>query len=810
MALSLSAWLIAAAPVHGADTYADASGAISSSQAAQQHLRFDIAPGSMESVLNRFGRETGLLISFSTDTTAGLQSAGLRGAYSAAEGLIQILWHSGLEARPQAGGYVVQKGPASERASPTGNEVLPLVRVNAARDAVVSEGSGAYTIAAMSTATRMELTPRETPQAVGVVTRQQIDDRNMQSIEDLSAMSTGVNLSQNSYERSILYARGFPIGFFLQDGMPASSDTDSMGISTLAMYDRVEVMRGAAGLLTGIGDPAGLINLVRKRPTRESQVSLSTSLGRWNNRRVELDAGGALNQAQTLRGRMVVAYQDTDTFMNNYRHQRTLVYGTVDADLSRDTSLSLGLSYNQEDNPGASWYGLPAASDGSFLPLGRSLNTAPDWAYWNKINTRLFGELETRLADDWKLKVSMQWIEDHSNARVTGTDRAGSSENLFTLISANIYDYQRTQRGLEVQLGGPFALLGGRHEVLAGASYRTRDTRDKGKTAPGYSYTFDALSWNGSGAPLPDISMQSYSSISHVEQTGVYGSARLRLAEPLALLVGARADWYNYADDRSYLGGGGQASYQVRGEITPYIGVVYDLGKNFSLYGNRTSIFKPQASVDASGRPLDPVTGTNNELGIKGEFFDGALNASAAMFLIRQNNLPLALQGDLCKASASCAYASGEVESRGVEFDLTGMLTPAWQISAGYALTHARYTRDATTAKAGDQFNAPNQPVRMLHVSSMLKLPGALSQWRVGGTLRVQSETYVSGSPLVRQGGYALFDLMSGWQINRHLELRLSISNLFDKRYYQTVYNTVSGNTFGEPRNFSLTAKYTF
>lgn len=702
-------------------------------------------------------------------------------------------------------GAWAQAAPQEDAARPDGS--LSAVTVKEQADTGgITEGSNSYTTRSMSTATRLNLSPRQTPQSVSVVTRQQIDDQNIQSLEDLTNIATGLTLNKGATERASFYSRGFQISAFAQDGLPMSSSADTLGFSTLAIYDHVEILRGAAGLAIGAGNPGGALNLVRKRPTRDTRVSVTGSAGRWNNYRTEVDASGALNAAGTVRGRAVIAAQDTDTFITNYSQRRALAYGTVDVDLGPDTIASVGFHYNQEKNPGSTWYGLPTARDGSFLPLSRSTSNAPDWAYWNKTNTRLFAEVEHHFANEWKGRFAVQALTDKADSVLTGIARQPNSE-LFTLTPANSFPYDRDQHAFDATLSGPFTLFGRRHEVAFGATRRTYDTNDLGYRAPGYSYGFDPVNWNASLPPRPDISQFYYGQQSRTRQNAIYATTRLQVADPLAVIAGVRSDWYDY-EAVNVVTNATTASYKVVREVTPYLGAVLDLDDTYSLYGSWTSVFNPQSAVDANGVLLDPVTGINMEAGVKAAYLGGALNASAAVFRVKQQNLATALPVTLCRFSLSCSEAAGEVQSEGFELEASGALRPDWQISAGYTYNTAKYSKDTGSNQAGTRY-ATERPTRLLRFSTSYRLPGALSDWRVGAAVRAQNEI-TRPTAAIRQGGYAIVDLMASWQATRQLDLRLNVYNLLDKTYYQAISAIDSGNAFGTPRNVVVTARYRF
>lgn len=766
--------------------------------------QYDIPAGALSQVLTRFSTEAGIYLVGAGALVQGKHSPGLQGTYDVAEGFNALLSGTGLAAYRQAdGGYGLRPLPQGEDAA-----MLAPVQVSGNWDREgLTEGTHSYTTGSASTATRLNLSLRETPQSVSVMTRQQIEDQGVQSVEDVAQQVTGLTLTRGAPERTQMRARGFNINTIMVDGVPMSLDSDMMGFTTLAMYDHVEVLRGAAGLLQGTGNPSGTINLIRKRPTEQTQVSLTGSVGRWDNYRTELDAGGPLNEAGTLRGRTVMAWQDAASFRDNYENDRRLFYATLEADLTPDTTLSVGGSYNREVNNGSAWYGVPTYSDGSFLPISRSANYTPSWAHWNKKNLRVFADLEHRWQNGWKVSLSAQATNAYMTALYNNMARVAGSEDLrYSFVGDS--NYAERMRGVDLHASGPFALLGRKHELLVGASFRNRYLNSTGNSAPGYNFVFDPTQpWLVNNAPYPSLGPSWGDQHDKSKQYGAYATTRLNLADPLKLILGARLDWYDYTT--SYNGSG--SGYTVDQEFTPYAGLVFDLNDTYSVYGSWTRIFQPQSSKERNGALLPPVTGTNYEVGLKGEYLDGALNASLAAFKIVQANLARSLPNNECAPGVpSCAEAAGEVESKGIEFEVAGQLTPNWQMTAGYTYTKAKYTQATSSAAAGSPF-ATDQPRHLFKLFTTYRLPGNLSAWRVGGGLRVQSDIYKdTGSIRIRQGGYALVDMMVAWQATSNLDLRLNVYNLFDKYYYESVGSPTNGNGFGSPRNVLLTAQYKF
>ncbi|KIY40939.1 TonB-dependent receptor [Pseudomonas sp. 10-1B] len=768
-------------------------------RAAAQSLAFEIPAGPLARQLNLLASQAGLLIGGDAALTAHKQSQAVH-ASSVEQALAQMLAGSGVEA-VRTGEQEFQLLRQAQTAA--GTVTLGSTTISGQGLGDMTEGTGAYTTGRASTATKLPMSLRETPQSVTVVTRQRMDDQNLQKLEDIATYTPGLTLRKTGGERPEFYSRGAAIDNIMIDGLPVAYDSDTLGTSTLAMYDHVEVVRGASGLMVGAGNPSGTLNLVRKRPTLVPQLSLTGSAGRWDDYRGEVDASGKLNDSGSLRGRFVGAYQDRNSFVDAYGNTRQLFYGITEYDLDPATTLTLGAWYNREDNPGADWNGLPTRPDGSFFDLPRSARTAPDWTYWNKKNRSVFAEMEHRFNNDWKLRLNTTWLRGDM-------DMLGGSvytdENNAYHLNIGRYTYQHTQKSIDTYASGPFSLFGATHELVVGASWR-RDETDDGPGGPGIGsdVIIDPQHFDPKAYPKPAID-NNWSRGGHEEQSSTYATVRFNLRDDLRLILGTRLDWYEYAQ----LTHSGEYSfgddYKATREFTPYAGVIYDLNDTYSVYASWTRIFKPQAAQSASGSLLDPVTGTNYEAGIKGEYFGGALNASAAVFQLVQENLAKSLPSALCSPGVSACYeASGEVRTRGVELELGGELAPGWQMSAGYTYAGAEYTKSTNSVEKGERFDS-DTPYNLFKVFTTYRLPGELERWTVGGGWRTQSSAYTSFG--VKQGGYSVSDFMVAYRPSAQWQVQANLNNAFDKHYYQNISNSWGANSFGDPRNLMLTLRY--
>lgn len=667
-----------------------------------------------------------------------------------------------------------------------------------------TEGSGSYTTGAMSTAVGLPLSIRETPQSVSVITRQRMDDQGMNDLNDVVKYAPGITLRKFGGDRQQFLARGFSIDNLMYDGLPttlSSFTLDTVAGADLAMYDRVEVVRGATGLMTGAGSPSATLNLVRKRPTATPQVSITTSAGSWDRYRTEVDASNKLNESGTLRGRIVAAYEDDKSYIDVRAKQRQTFYGVVEADLSDATTWTLGAS-KQRDDATSDWGSLPAGPNGENLHLPRSTFLSNDWAYWDRDNVTLFTDLTTRFDNGWtsRLAFAKVWAESNTFSSYLSAVKGGGFAQ-----SSGQYDTTDVQTNLDGLLSGPFQWFGREHELTVGASRRQEKFDQKGgfwsKAIPIDIYNFDP-----GVIPKPDIADRTpYQSQNTATEEGIYAAARFNPFDPLHVIIGTRLSWYDY-DNRS-----GAGDYKVTQQVTPYAGVIYDLNETYSVYASYTEIFKPQTQQDVAGSVLQPMTGESYEVGIKGEYFDGELNASLALFDMTQENRAYALdtQPANCLATnRTCYEAAGEVRSRGLDAEISGALTPDWQASAAYTLVLSQYVKD----KAFDKGNlfAPNQPKHLFKAATTYHLQGNLHKARIGADVLAQSKTYGRvGNGHAEQGAYGVVGLMAGYRLDEHWDARVNLNNVLDQKYWQGIPTASGSGTYGDPRNVMFSLKWT-
>jgi len=688
--------------------------------------------------------------------------------------------------------------------TPTAPDTAQVKNLESVQATATVTGDGdSYTTKAASGATRLPLSLRETPQSVSVVTDQQMKDFNLTNVNAVLDTTTGVNVERVETDRTYYSARGFDVTNFLVDGvgLPFANGQQEGDLDT-ALYQRVEVLRGANGLLSFTGNPSATINFVRKRPTADFQGSVGLSVGSWDNRRLDVDMSGPLNDAHSVRGRFIAAGQDTDSYLDRYNLRKQVLGGIVEADLGSSTLLTAGVTYQKNKTHGGMWGALPLYNtDGTPTDYGRDTSTSADWSRWNIADTRTFVELTQQLGNDWSIKGSLNYrrIAENSNLfYVYGTPDAQTGLSLYSYPSA--YTSNEKQYVADLYATGPFELAGRRHELVLGANWAKDDVHQLSSYGEGIGTPLPPLTeWTGD-YPQPPFDASYGHGDFHIKRKSLYATARWSLADPVTLITGA-----SLVHIEQYGSNYGVPSNYEKTESTPFVGLVYDFAKNYSAYVSYAKLFNPQTQTDANNKVLDPVTGANLEVGVKGEWYDGRLNATFALFRSRQDGLAEYAGHNM--ATNQDYYSGINAVSKGYEFDVSGQITDHWQVSGGY-------TQLGLVDPEGHNVRT-YVPRRMFRLNTSYRFD-AVPGLRVGGTLRWQDRIYrdqqavaLDGSEIfTTQGSYAVLGLMAGYDFGQHWSTTLNIDNVTNRKYITSLY--WAQGFYSAPRSVMLNVRYSF
>jgi outer membrane receptor for ferric coprogen and ferric-rhodotorulic acid len=642
----------------------------------------------------------------------------------------------------------------------------------------------------------------EIPNSVDVITRKRMDDQNMVTLDDALKEVPGVSVVPWNNSTSQYWVRGYNAAI-TYDGVPSYQTSSDWQQFDLSIYERVEVQKGPAGLLQGVGSPGATVNLVRKRGLAKPSAEAVLSAGSWDNYRGELDIGGPMNADGSVRSRFVVSKQNRGFVHRPTNIDKELIYGALDFDVTDRTTLSFAATYQNSlaDSPSM---GLPAFTNGQFLNVPRSTHVYPDWNQYRYGTYDMSAELRHVFDNKWVFAAKAhhrgqdRFWKDSFPAPNTGVDPLTMTAT-YTRRSA---DWDITYTGMDAYFSGPFEAWGQEHTFTFGYNFQSNGSTGKSVTLSPHISKVPVLDPNT--VPEPKFVYTNGSDNRDV-QGGFYSQMRLRLTDPLLLVAGARLSDFD-ADSRSIAPSpltDWKQGAKVKNEFTPYAGLLYYLMPNITAYVSYSDIFIPQTATTVDGQVLDPRIGAQIETGLKGSFLNGNLDATLAIFRTRDQNRAMP-----DPMNPGFSIQAGEAEVEGVEIELRGSPLPNLQIAAGYTWLDSKYIRHQTATGQIFSLFEPEHSVKT-YMRYSFDTP-QLAGWSVAGGLNYSSGMVGTGENIRRQDDYVVLNAQVDYRINKHTIASLQVTNLLDEIYFARVGGLNTYNTYGEPRAYMLTLRSQF
>jgi outer-membrane receptor for ferric coprogen and ferric-rhodotorulic acid len=818
------------------------TGAAPSTEPAKYDLKIDSQP--LGAALQALAKQSGVQIIFFSQITEGLRTPALEGQFTLSTALELLLAHSQLTFRvinpktieilalgpggpqspPNATGGAKARAPGdahrkpAEKTAGENSQALDEIVVNSTAEGLV--------------ATRTETPLREIAQTVSLVSQEQIRQQNDTDLADVLKNAVGITVVQNNSLSDTFVSRGFTITTFHVDGGAALNsfgNTPIYGTPDLGEYDHVEVLRGSDALFGGLGNPGASLNLVRKRPLATNEAAFNAYAGSWNNYRAEADVTGPLGFDGALRARLDVVFGDRDYFFKPASLERKKVFGVLEYDLTARTLLTVGGSY-QWDNALPLVNGWPFYADGSDAHLPRSLALAFNWSRYDTQTREYYAQLQQAFGGEWKLKLNATSLDTAASYGygIFESPIDPITKALPVLPAALFSPFPNTQDQFVFDgiLTGSFDPFGHRLDVAVGGDY----THFKGNVTLQPIFAFgpavdNVFAYNAAAYASPPVPNPGYlQSLATTNQSGEFASARLYLTGALSVVGGARLS-SNRLSNTISSGAGGVTSpgglteeTKDHNKVTPFVGATYDLNAHYSLYASYADIYQTNnGQSEVGGAFVPPADGIDREVGIKASWRNGALNGLVVLYDIEQRGLavrdPSTSFVNPGGLSTCCFFPSGTNKSSGVDAELNGELAPGWLIGTGY-------TFDVNHALAGGELSSAT-PRHLVKLWSSWQLPGGYQRWTIGGSVQAQSSNFEAGLLCAQldsfgnclvpqqsfrevQGSFAVIDLRAGYQIDPHWRAALSVNNVFDRIYYQTIGVPGGGNWYGEPRGFVL------
>lgn len=680
-----------------------------------------------------------------------------------------------------------------------------------------------YTVHETSSATGLEVTAQQTPKTITVITKQRIKDQQLETVKDVVKATPGINVQQLDGSRAEFFGRGFKIDDFNVDGLRVSYATkwgEGAELSTAAIYDRVDVVKGANGLMVGSGNPSATIDFTRKHADEaDFSGKVSASHDKFGTYGATVDVGSKLTQSGRLRGRAIIDYTDGDTYIDREEKSNKTVYAVVDADVTDNTTASIGGMHQEKIQDQVMWGGLPIFyTDGSKIDWDTNHSTAVDWGKRDGITDEVFAAIDHNFGEDWQLAVNANHAKTDGdmklfyangfvyqpNGLLIGAINPTTGAPIPAVPTTYIWQTDTTDTNVSTDLTGSFEALGRQHQVMIGADYNdyktTTTASDGTSTQPvigimdNWNNAYPEPTWGDAYQP-EDYSIKEY---------GIYGSSRLQLSETLGLVLGSRVSNYN-KQGKIY---STKLDVEHKDVWTPFVGLTYDINDNSTVFASYTDIFNPQDRRDVEGNYLEPIIGKNYEVGFKASNDADNLQAQFSVFNIEQDNLA---QKDVGKAVKGVPieqayYASKGATSTGIDVEVTGRLSDNLQASIGYTQFDAKDANDKDV-----NTESPDTLIKLFTTYNMSDFVPGLS---VGGGVNWMSERYtLFANPLkggatekVSENPVTLVNLMARYEVSDNLDLQVNVDNVLDEQYIQSFgFKQI---TLAEPMN--ITGRITY
>ncbi|WP_076416353.1 TonB-dependent siderophore receptor [Shewanella sp. UCD-KL12] len=689
--------------------------------------------------------------------------------------------------------------PAVAVAEDEGSEGISTANIE--RISVTGRSFNDYKVGSASGAMRGDIDLMDTPQSVAVIPDFVTDEQLATNLSEVLVNDSSVTGGSEKWNRQVFSIRGFELSSgsgYLINGQQQWSHY----VQPIETLQQVEVLKGPSSMLYGQSGPGGLINMVTKKPTTETIFDLGFDTDEHGSTRFQLDAGGAINEAETIRYRTVLVKQDTKYWReyqdgSNQERDRWLGYLNLEFDITDDLLLSLKYDHTQ-DKTGIDRGGW-LDSDGELIG-GKDIIWDQPWAFTDNTISNMGADITYFINDDWKVKAGVNDQQFNRQRLDSSPSLMSGSEDPFTdgyyVSPFDRYDDWQHKTGY-VDFVGNFSTGGLEHQFLLGANM--------------LDYYYGQLKESGEkkqvvmpGQPLPkpdlDYNRDETKYESEYKHYGFYIQDLITINDEWQVLAGVRYD-------EQKKDGAGNNSYAV----SPKFGVIYSPAANGSIYVNYSKSFTPQGIVNDeedvnNGLNLDPEYGEQYEIGTKWELFDGSLLLTGAVFDITVSNVTVTqqLEATTPDGKQTITTQSGEQRHKGFEMGAQGQVSDKWFMTGSMMFLDAEYA----TGDSLDGMTPIDAPEWSANVWTRYEMTDNLA-FNFGAIY--VGERFANTNNTVTKDGYVRFDMGAAYTMDvmgSDVSVRLNVKNLFDEDYLAG--GTTTDVTVGEGRHFGLALEAKF
>lgn len=697
---------------------------------------------------------------------------------------------------------------------------MQVVVVNSTRTSAGGETTGL--------ASRLDLTTRETPASVEVINRDMLEARGVRSLDEAVRAAVGVVQGGNASSPSQTSSRGFTSGFvsYLYDGSRISAPTMSARTQDAWKFERIEVLKGPASLMSGDGAIGGVINFVTKRPERALSASeFMLSYGSFNTWRLGAGINRALGSNSAVR--IDYSHQQTDGFINRNKQRYDSLNLASTSALTRDLTLDLSVELLADDIK--SYQGTPlvprafakdpssAVSDATGRVLDRGLarkNYNVDDAVMKSDSAWLRGKLSWKLSPEWTLRNELSYYTADRNWRNAESYTYSAPRQIVRDLVGVSHDHQVLSNQLDLVYNGNLA--GMKNRFAIGIEYNktqfaTQRRFSNGSAAANTALTVDILDplYGSYDVLSADAAMYAGAGNrtnfrTNIPVFSLFAEDALWITDKWSVVAGFRQDRIKLERDTADLNTVATTVYgQTYNPRSVRLGTVYAVDKNLSIYAQHTNASAPVGSgnlllLSAANAAFKLSKGTQSEIGVKQTLMGGMFDYTLALYHIELDNI---LSRDA--AAPRLTVNSGKQSSRGVEFAAEWRPTKQLSISGNLAILKAQFDQ---LLEAGGVSRAGNLPPNVAKKTGNLWMEYKLTSMplKLGMGVNHTGDRYTNNANTIKMNAFTTADVYATWRLSSG-DVSFRVRNLGDKQYASwSGANANSQVILGAPRSADL------
>lgn len=777
--------------------FAQNTAEVAKTTAARQSYNISAQP--LVDALIQFGQQSGLQISTEDAVIKGKQSSGVQGNITIQQAVDSLLAGTGLKYQISGGMLTVIR--------PT-DGVMMLSPIKVAGASIEESAYGpviGYVAKKSATGTKTDASIIETPQAISVITEEQVVKQGAQNPSQALRYTPGVvaELYGSDARYDWVRVRGFAVDEYL-DGMALPKGDFAWPRLEMFAIERSEVLRGPASVLYGTTPPGGLYNFVSKKPSKISSGEVQFQVGDPDREQVAVDMTGPLSDK--VQYRLTGLMRKADTHVNHVENDRQFIQPSITFQPSDDTSVTLMAYYYDDDSKSIQF--LPALG-----VLGRNPNGdiprdtfvgEPGYDDFNRIQKGVSIDLQHDFRNGWSLShksrqaevdVSQKGFSTYSGTWVDVAPNDGVPDDFRTIDRLGFVFLDKAEAFTsDTSLLGSFEANGLAHTLLMGLDYR--DTvndyqRELGFGAPLNLY--EPVYGNASLFPVPPYAIDTEQELN---QVGVYVQDQIKFGQT-TLIMSARHDWAD-TDVKNRLT---NTKTEIQDEDASYrMGLIYNFDNGIAPYISYSTSFEPNTASDQYGNPLDPTKGEQVEVGLKYQSPDESQLITLSLYEINQTDAALAAPG------GGYSEQVGEVTVKGAELEVKAEITDGLNLIASASITDTEITDDNNALFIGKQL--PTIPKKNASLWVDYTLPvNVVNGLGLGLGVRYVDSHFGDKANTLEIPSYTLMDAALYYDLPMLKGTRLSINatNLTDKKF---VASCDSSCYWGESRTILATLSY--